>query len=610
MPDSIWSEEVNTVINAALDNAQGKAKQVQIGDRKRAIPTPFPSPKDWRDHWIYFLLVDRFDSGDEQPRDAWNAQTGIYQGGTFNGVRRRLDYLKTLGVGAIWLSPVLKNSQWKQDGTFHGYGIQDFLAIEPRFSVDPDRARADPSFAEAELEQLIDACHACGIYVIFDIVLNHAGDVFAYRVADRWVDQPDLKADGAYRIGWRDADGTPLDRWTEAPRPDDHDLHPDACIWPSELRDNAAFSRRGRENGHLNGDFYTLRELAIWREPVLEALIRIHQYLIARFDFDGMRIDALKHIEREAVRRFCGTIQDFATSIGKENFFMFGEVTADEDTIASFIDRSGQPPSGCIDAALDFPLFQKLPGVAKGLLSPAGLADVYESRNHARQAEAGRFFVTFLDNHDQTTRFRSGEGETPDHRDDQVTLGLACLFALQGIPCLYYGTEQGLCGRGNVDMAVREALWGKPGAFDRSNLFYEEIRKIAALRAQLPALRHGRQYFRPVSANGCGFGVSPFPGGIIAFSRILGNSEVLVVANTHTAEYRTVHVIVDRDLHPAGRTLAVRYSNKADPTSPSPVEKHDDARVNNPDGTLGRGPVHATQVTLAPIEVQILTSLA
>jgi glycosidase len=62
--------------------------------------------------------------------------------------------------------------------------------------------------------------------------------------------------------------------------------------------------------------------------------------------------------------------------------------------------------------------------------------------------EAGRYFVTFLDNHDMKERFRGAGTDGPDPFDPQVILGIALLFGLQGIPCLYYGTEQGLHGRG------------------------------------------------------------------------------------------------------------------------------------------------------------------
>ena len=139
MPRSIESRDVHELF-----------KRAQIGRTKYT-----PSPEDWRDHWIYFLITDRFNNPDASPREPWDAPVGTFQGGTFNGIREQLDYLKDLGVGALWISPVLKNPQY--DGTaHHGYGVQDFLAIEPRFASDPVQARLHPELAEKELRELVD----------------------------------------------------------------------------------------------------------------------------------------------------------------------------------------------------------------------------------------------------------------------------------------------------------------------------------------------------------------------------------------------------------------------------------------------------------------------
>ena len=134
---------------------------------------PFPSPPDWRDQWIYFLMVDRFNNKSSPPRHQPFDDPGYsdFQGGKFSGVMDKLPYLKKLGVGAIWLSPALKNLRF--DPTYHGYGIHDFLRAEPRFADDQENA-------DNELRALVDGAHAQGIYVIFDIVLNHTGNVFTY----------------------------------------------------------------------------------------------------------------------------------------------------------------------------------------------------------------------------------------------------------------------------------------------------------------------------------------------------------------------------------------------------------------------------------------------
>jgi pullulanase/glycogen debranching enzyme len=174
MPDSVYGPEVEDAFAAARTPAR---RTVRVGGRDVEIPCPFPSPQDWRDRWVYFLLVDRFNNPDHTPAATWDQPFGGFQGGTLEGVRRRLDYLERLGVGAIWLSPVLQNCQ-AQDGTYHGYGIQHFLQVDPRLASD----KSDP---DGELRRLVDEAHARGIYVIMDIVLNHAGDVFAYVQSPR-----------------------------------------------------------------------------------------------------------------------------------------------------------------------------------------------------------------------------------------------------------------------------------------------------------------------------------------------------------------------------------------------------------------------------------------
>src|SRR5215472_985695 len=171
MQTSIWRAD----IQAVFDQARVPGfKTVQVGNQAVEIPTPFPSPEDWRDTVIYFLLVDRFNNPQSPPRNLpWNAEYSDFQGGTFNGVRQQLDYLHALGVGALWISPALKNCQFSP--TYHGYGIQDFLRIDPRFASDPAQAEQHPELAENELRQLIDEAHARSIYIIFDIVLHHTG---------------------------------------------------------------------------------------------------------------------------------------------------------------------------------------------------------------------------------------------------------------------------------------------------------------------------------------------------------------------------------------------------------------------------------------------------
>lgn len=620
MPTSILSPE----INAAFEQMRSRrTSRSVVAGPITSTATPVPSPADWRDQWIYFLMLDRFNNPDHPPRfEPFDSMVGQFQGGTFNGVRTQLDYLKQLGVGALWLSPVLKNCQYNPY-TYHGYGIQDFLQVDPRFASDPAAAKLDPALAENELRALIDEAHAHGIYVIFDIVLNHAGDVFEYVLADgshtdaaNWRDQP-------YPIQWRDETGNGRADWATAP------ANPslDAAVWPEELQRNEFFRRQGR-GGEAGGDFESLKEFVTAFQQLLEAgppypvrtaQIRAYQYLIAKYDVDGFRIDTLKYIEPDYAQAFGNAIREFALSIGKKNFFTFGEVYDNEEQIARFIGRNVMDGGDLVgvDAALDFPLFFKLPAVAKGLLAPAEVITLFEQRKQVEcnilssHGEASRYFVTFLDNHDQRSRFYYSPADDPAHYLDQLTLAVGCLFTLQGIPCLYYGTEQGLHGAGDGDAAVREALWGKPDAFNCAQPIYATIEQLAVVRANEPALRYGRQYFRPISGDGVHFGLSTFAPGVLAFSRILNEEEVLVVANTNTQAGWTGEVIVDLFLNPVGLHYDLIFTNQTvreGGAMPSSVvgKTAGQVEIHEVDGNVTQGPARALQVALQPMEVQIL----
>ncbi len=629
MAQSIWSPKLGAAFEAVHARTRPAAPRA-VAPSAPALPAPFPSPVDWRDVWIYMIMTDRFNNPQAPPKSAWDHRYGQFQGGTFEGVRQQLDYLQALGVGAIWLTPVLKNCQYFDD-TFHGYGIQDFVEIDPRYASDPVRAAQDPTLAERELRALVDDAHAHGLYVIFDIVLNHVGDLFVYGDSSPcdhsqapWSDQP------YPAIHWRDASGCGRADWIDIPS--DPNLSLDAAVWPQELQSNAYFRRQGVGAGTI-GDFASLKQMRTDLQafspqdgqyyPVRNALIRAYQYLIARYDVDGYRIDTLKYLPADFALTFGNAMREYACSIGKKNFFTFGEVYDSEETIAQFIGRNTSINSDMmgVDASLDFPLFFTLPSVAKGQAPPAAVAAMFQRRKQVEanvitsHGEAGAFFVTFLDNHDQPQRFYYRDPGDPQRYDDQAILGFGCLFGLQGIPCLYYGTEQGLAGAvdsNGSDADVREALWGKswPNAFDPSHPFYQAIQRLSALRAAQPALRYGRQYFRPISGDGLTFGVSPYPSGVLAFSRLLSDQEVLVVANTNTDAGWDGDVIVDFALNPPAAPYAVLFSNRGDASrGPDPVAERAGGAlvVHEMNGSTTSGPVRVVPVHLAPMEIQFLS---
>jgi glycosidase len=643
MITSIFARELIEADLFARRAAQaGGTRKVTVDGAARTITYPFPSPEDWRDCWIYFLMLDRFNNPVARPAGPWNMKYGFRQGGTFKGVKDQLGYISDLGARAIWLSPALKNSMpadWEYN--YHGYGIQDFLNLDPRFSSDGTLETAEREFAE-----LVDEAHARGIYVILDIVLNHAARVFDYRfdgTTQGDFSSPQIMAAPLGQephIEWIDKSGKARQDWTDA-IPSGTPLSPDDAVWPSDLQVKEFFRRRGNKlsdtpppDGFVPGDFGVMRQLVVeydaagsqqqaltntyGRMPVLNILIQAYKFLIAKYDVDGFRIDTVKYVAPDEIQTYGNAMREFALSIGKRNFFTFGEVYDQESVINEFVGRHSSEVEGFgLDAALDFPAFYVLPSAAKGLCGVEAVREVFEKRKKAEtglissHGEAGKYFVTFLDNHDQKERFNH-----PASIGEQISLGLTALFCLQGIPCLYYGTEQGLQGtvdaQGNPDLgrdleSVREALWGRPpSGFDRANGLYRQIQTLSRVRMNEPALRYGRIYFRQMSGNGIDFGHSAGAGGVIAFSRVLFDREVLLVANTSTAHRFTGQVLIDLDLNRKPVSMSIEFSNiGTEGTTSTRIVSQ--ARFYNEAGSLtGVGDTAVLDVDLAPMEAQIV----
>src|SRR3989442_8181833 len=110
---------------------------------------PIPGKTYWNcerklpEEFIYFLMVDRFhDNRNRSPVSTPDRSKGSgtpkqlkeFCGGTINGISNHLDYIKDLGCTAIWLSPVFENN----DDGYHGYAIQNYLDIDPRFGTKED----------------------------------------------------------------------------------------------------------------------------------------------------------------------------------------------------------------------------------------------------------------------------------------------------------------------------------------------------------------------------------------------------------------------------------------------------------------------------------------
>ena len=612
----------------------------------------FPSPADWRNETLYFLLVDRFSDGLEAQRplldrtnlaaarpanwrwDLWSQSGGErWQGGNLDGVASKLDYLKNLGVTTIWLSPVFK--QRGHLNSFHGYGIQDFLDIDPHFG---DRKA---------LVDLVALAHSKGMRIILDIIFNHSGENWTYPAhLPGGKFQPHYTS-GRHAFGaWRGEQGEDVGVIASD----------EQGVWPSELQDPEKYTRAGAGNlgagsiddpqaEHKRTDFITLKDFNLDHPQLMNELASCFKYWIALCDCDGFRIDTLKHVSFEQARNFCGTIKEFAANLGKSNFFLVGEIAGgdfEQDRYLNVLSRN-------LNAALDIGGMRiTLNQVAKGLQHPADYFAGFDPGNAVMGSHraVGEKHVSILDDHDHVfgkkIRF-SAEATSPN----QVAAAVGIQLFTLGIPCIYYGTEQSLGGPelaeriwlegfGSNDRYLRETLFGAehprkdglsgldsaanpcdenlPGfgpfgtvghhCFDPASSAYIRIQAMAQARAQFPALRVGRQYLRPITFLGNPFAVYG-NGEIIAWSRILDDEEFLIVLNPHGTQWRGADILIDSALNPLGSVMTVVVN-----TAQAADTNHliDVVGSSKPVKRLASG-IHCVEVrNLGPAEILVLVN--
>ncbi|MBL8121090.1 MAG: alpha-amylase, partial [Anaerolineae bacterium] len=169
----------------------------------------------------------------------------------------KLDYLKDLGVTTLWIGPI-----WKQRAdldTYHGYGIQNFLEIDPRFGTRQD------------LRNLVDAAHLRGMYIVLDIIYNHTGNNWFYNAAGKPASSLPYRYQPRYEVhSWRSGSGQPTATIQ----------NPEDGVWPREFQNLDWYTRAGSIGSWdpagwedpLNpnvefrrGDFFDLKDLDLTR---------------------------------------------------------------------------------------------------------------------------------------------------------------------------------------------------------------------------------------------------------------------------------------------------------------------------------------------------------
>lgn len=523
-----------------------------------------------QDEVIYFLLPDRFENGDpkndrgglkgDRLQTGFDPSSkGFYNGGDFKGVMQRLDYLKSLGVTAVWLTPVFKNKavqgpRGNESAGYHGYWITDFTRVDPHLGTD------------AEFKMLVDAVHAKGMKFYMDIVLNHTADVIKYKECPDNNCAYRSRADYPYsRKGG--VNGAPINdgflgdkvlteenfaKLTDPafaytpyiPKGEEHAKTPEWLNNPIYYHNRGDSTFAGESS--TMGDFSGLDDVYTENPRVLRGFIEVFGNWIDKYRVDGFRIDTEKHVNSEFWQQFIPAMQVRAKADGIPNFHIFGEIAMDEPDVAELARRTREDK---LPAVLDFGFAKAIKHVLAGNAGTDLLARIFaEDSLYEGGAEAAMQMTTFVSNHDQG-RFAWFVREAfPKASDDEVlkrvTLAHAMLLTLRGVPTVYYGDEQGFAGIGN-DMSARADMFASlvkeyndtplvgtksttaVSNFNPDHPLYRTIKELNAIRSANPALRRGRQIVRNYTENP----------GLFAVSRIDPQTgrEVLIAYNTSPA---------------------------------------------------------------------------
>jgi glycosidase len=355
---------------------------------------------------------------------------------------------------------------------------------------------------------------------------------------------------------------------------------PSTDILPSQaiLGSPQGYHRRGRTVTYdeannqpgeqtLNGDFPGgLKDVATDDPRVRDAMFEAYFRWIRLTDIDGFRIDTLKHVEHGFWQNFAPRIRQAAAAAGKRNFFLFGEAFDGNDRLIASYTNPNEMDS-VVYFSQKFRVFDNIFQCGSGntrdadtLLQTRLTGGYWNSTPQPLGVgqPPNRMLVNFMDNHD-VSRFLYGMNPTiaPNidrGRCDQPVVdirnptdvarfrprllaALTFLLTEDGVPCIYYGTEQDFTG-GN-DPSNRERLWDT--GFDTTEVragqptTFGWTRRLLALRRTYSALRRGTMAYRWSTEH---TGAEP-DAGMMAFERVDGANYALVVIHAKSGDGAT-----------------------------------------------------------------------
>jgi len=405
---------------------------------------------------IYLIMADRFCDGNplnntigDSLDHFTSADIDGRKGGDIEGIILNLNYIKELGVTAIWITPMLENNMWM---SYHGYAATDIYKIDPRFG------------SNKLYKKLVEEAHKLGLKIILDHVSNHIG------INHYWVNNlPDSNwfngTPGNYikashdKLAFLDVHGDSM-KVIETQRGWFTDYMPD-------LNQKNPFLKK-----------YLIQNTIWWMEFA---------------GIDGIREDTYPYCDQKYE-------SEWAASILNEypNSNIVGEVWVGISSVVSGY-QSNSPVrkinyDSNLPAVTDFALADAIRSYLSGTRN---IHDVYETLAQDMVYSDPDNLLVFMDNHDQDRAMRVANGDL-----DRFKIALNLVLFTRGIPCIFYGTEIGIEG-GAKDGERRETFPGgfsgdgqnafsESGRTEYQNEIYNYLQELLKLRNEYPVLSKGK----------------------------------------------------------------------------------------------------------------------
>jgi glycosidase len=387
---------------------------------------------------IYLIMSDRFangnpsnDSDKSVTEKADRNNPGGRHGGDIEGMINHLDYLKELGVTALWPTPLCEDND--KNYSYHTYGQSDVYKIDPRFGTNE------------EYVKLASELHQRDMKLIMDYVTNHWG-------AEHWMIK-DL----------------PTYDW----------IHQFPGYSQSNYRMTTQYDTNASEidaKNCMDGWFVpSMPDLNQSNPLVLKYLIQNAIWWIEYADLDGFRVDTYSYNDKEGIANWTKAITD-----EYPYFNIVGEVWMHDQAQISYWQKDSpiskiQSYNSNLPSVMDFTLHDAIGNVFNedNANWSDGMIKVYDNFVNDFLYANPNNIMTFVENHD-TNRFNQ------NYKNDlkKYKMAMALIATVRGIPQLYYGSEIGMNGdKGKGDAAIRKDF---PGGWsgDENNAFIKSGRTL------------------------------------------------------------------------------------------------------------------------------------